>query len=472
MIEGLEPYPQYKRAEMPWVAELPRHWAEKRAKYFFREVDERSEAGKEELLSVSHKTGVTPRSQKNVTMFKAESYAGHKLCRPNDLAINTMWAWMGALGVSRHTGIVSPAYGVYRPTRTDELMPAFVDALLRTPTYVAEFVCRSTGIRSSRLRLYPEQFLRIPLACPPPDEQAAIVRFIDYADRRIRRYIRAKQKLIKLLEEQKQAIIHQAVTRGLDPNVRFTPSGLEPLGDVPDHWEVRRLKFLTTATGGMTPSKADARYWCGDVPWVSPKDMKRRFINDSIDHISQAALDETGVRLVPPGAVLIVVRGMILARRFPTAVTMVPVTLNQDMKALRLSRGCRPEYFAYLFQGLEPHILSLAEEAGHGTRCLRTDSWENMALAVPPPNEQESIALNLDVELAEISSVQEHGRREIDLLHEYGTRLIADVVTGKLDVREAAAALPDELDDDEPELEETDDELDDAAELIDEESDA
>ncbi|MCA9627690.1 MAG: restriction endonuclease subunit S, partial [Myxococcales bacterium] len=272
MIEGLKPYPSYKPAELPTLDEVPSHWDQRRAKFLFREVDERSQTGAEELLSVSHKTGITPRSQKNVTMFKAESYVGHKLCRPNDLAINTMWAWMGALGVSRHVGIVSPAYGVYRPTGRGGLVPAYTDALLRTPAFVHEYNRRSTGIQSSRLRLYPEEFLRIPLLVPPVGEQHAIAKFIDHADRRIRRYIRAKQKLINLLEEQKQAIIHQAVTRGLNPDVRLKPSGVEWLGDVPEHWDVVRFKSAALVHGRLVDPRLP-KYRA--LPLVAPNHIER-----------------------------------------------------------------------------------------------------------------------------------------------------------------------------------------------------
>lgn len=156
---------------------VPEHWNEQRAKTFFREVDDRSKTGQEELLSVSHLTGVTPRSQKNVTMFKAASYVGSKLCQPGDIVINTLWAWMAALGASRHVGIVSPAYGVYRPHRADSFNPAYLDYLLRTRAYVAEYIGRSTGIRSSRLRLYPNQFLDIALLQPPRPEQDQIVAY-------------------------------------------------------------------------------------------------------------------------------------------------------------------------------------------------------------------------------------------------------------------------------------------------------
>jgi type I restriction enzyme, S subunit len=178
----LKPYPEYKDSGLPWLGKIPAHWHERRAKYFFHEVDERSGTGQEELLSVSHLTGVSPRSQKNVTMFKAESYVGHKLCQAGDLVINTMWAWMAALGVARQTGIVSPSYAVYRPIRSNLLLHDFVDHLLRTKPYASEYVCRSTGIRSSRLRLYPEKFLDIPIICPSYEEQEQILSFLQMKD--------------------------------------------------------------------------------------------------------------------------------------------------------------------------------------------------------------------------------------------------------------------------------------------------
>ena len=170
-------YQLYRTSKMQWLPPVPEHWDEQRAKVFFREVDERSRTGEEELLSVSHLTGVTPRSQKKVTMFKAASYVGSKLCRPGDIVINTLWAWMAALGASRHVGIVSPAYGVYRPHRPDSFNPAYLDYLLRTRAYVAEYIGRSTGIRSSRLRLYPNQFLDIALIQPPRTEQDQMVAY-------------------------------------------------------------------------------------------------------------------------------------------------------------------------------------------------------------------------------------------------------------------------------------------------------
>jgi len=254
MIEDLKPYPQYKESGLPWLGEVPAHWVERRAKYFFREVDERSESGGEELMSVSHKTGVTPRKQ-SVTMFLAESTVGYKICRRGDIAINTMWAFMGALGIARQEGIVSPAYGVYRPIRLGVIGSEYLDKLLRIEAYKTEYIRRSTGINSSRLRLYPDQFLQIPLLCPPPDEQSAIARFLAWATNRLDRAIGAKRRIIALLQEQKQAIIHRAVTRGLDPSVPLKDSGISWLGEIPEHWEARRLKDVASVQTGITLGK-------------------------------------------------------------------------------------------------------------------------------------------------------------------------------------------------------------------------
>jgi type I restriction enzyme, S subunit len=218
MIEGLHPYEDMRPTGFEWLPELPVTWELHRAKYSFRESDERSVTGDEELLSVSHKTGVTPRREKTVTMFMAESYAGHKLCRPGDIAVNTMWARMAALGVSRHVGLVSPSYGIYRPRSRSQFEPRYLDYLLRTEVYRAAYIRSSRGITKSRLRLYPPDFLQIAFVQPHLYEQRLIVRFLDWHGAQTAKFIRTKKQLIALLNEQKQAIIHHAVTRGLDPS--------------------------------------------------------------------------------------------------------------------------------------------------------------------------------------------------------------------------------------------------------------
>ena len=178
----------------------PARWPMFRGKQLFKVIDERSEEGTEELLSVSHITGITPRSQKNVTMFKSESLIGYKLCQIGDIAANTMWTWQGAIGVSKYLGVVSPAYNVYRQNG-DIYNPRFLDILLRERTLVDVYHSLSTGVRASRLRLYPDAFLTIPFPVPPRTEQDQIVRFVDWKVSGINRLIASKRKQLGLVEE-------------------------------------------------------------------------------------------------------------------------------------------------------------------------------------------------------------------------------------------------------------------------------
>ena len=215
VTRGLDPDVSLEPSGVEWLGDVPSHWEVKRAKYFYREVDERSSSGMEELMSVSHKTGVTPR-KRNVTMFMAGSNIGYRICRPGDIAINTMWAYMAALGVARQVGLISPSYGVYRP-RADRLFnPDYIDPLLRTEGYRSEYLCRSTGITSSRLRLYPDSFLGIPLLHPPFEEQGAIVEYLGKATAEADNLISRAHRQIDLIQEYRTRMIADVVTGKLD----------------------------------------------------------------------------------------------------------------------------------------------------------------------------------------------------------------------------------------------------------------
>lgn len=215
VTRGLDADAPMKPSGIEWLGEIPAHWEVKPAKYYFREVDERSEQGLEELLSVSHITGVTPRSEKNITMFMAESYEGSKTCKPGDLVINIMWAWMGAAGVSAYSGIVSSAYGVYRQQH-DSFDWQYLDYLIRSRPYVAEYTCRSTGITSSRLRMYTEDFFGIPIICPPRLEQEQIIRSIGEESAQLDTAVSKAEREIKLIKEYQTALIADAVTGKID----------------------------------------------------------------------------------------------------------------------------------------------------------------------------------------------------------------------------------------------------------------
>jgi type I restriction enzyme S subunit len=222
------------RRDADWLGTVPASWEMKRMRFIYRERIGRSESGEEELLSASHLTGVTKRSEKSVNMFLAESNVGYKLVMRDDLVVNTMWAWMGAMGVSPEEGIISPSYGVYRPIGSD-LSPEFADLVVRSPQFIAEATRRSKGIHSSRLRLYTDALYDIIFPVPPLCDQVKLVEQL--ARRRSRENaLREKNKqAITLLQEFRTSLITAAVTGQIDPatyrNSGMTDRTLDRIGE-------------------------------------------------------------------------------------------------------------------------------------------------------------------------------------------------------------------------------------------------
>ncbi len=210
VTRGLDPNAPLKPSGQEWLGEIPAHWLVERAKNLFTVRDERSDDGSEELLTVSHITGVTSRSEKEVYMFEADDKAGYKRCMPGDLAINTLWAWMGAMGISPLAGIVSPDYHVY--ASKGELLTDYVDLLCRSRPFVAEVSRWSKGVWSSRLRLYPENFFEMRLPVPPHDEQIEIARTVETDQRKANALRESLQLSISLAKERRAALITAAVT--------------------------------------------------------------------------------------------------------------------------------------------------------------------------------------------------------------------------------------------------------------------
>ena len=211
VTKGLDPTVPMKDSGFEWIGEIPAHWKIQRGKALFKETEARSADGSEELLTVSQYTGITPRSQKNVTMFEALSLEGYKICEIGDIAANTMWLWAGAIGVSEYRGVVSPSYNVYRQ-RSNNFAPRYLDQLLRAPMLVQEYDSLSTGIRASRLRLYPKDFFNIMFPVPPLEEQQAILDTLNSKLSAVDRLIAIKQAKIEKLEQYKRSLIYEYVT--------------------------------------------------------------------------------------------------------------------------------------------------------------------------------------------------------------------------------------------------------------------
>ena len=271
---------------------------------------------------------------------------------------------------------------------------------------------------------------------PSPGEQTRIANFLDEKTARIDALIAEKERLRVLVAEQFKARLGTAVVEGLGQRGkrRLVPAIKKGFEAVREDWALVPIKHIATAGGGMTPSKEREEFWGGAIPWVSPKDMKRFILHDSEDHITDEAMGSTSLRLHPVNSVLIVVRGMILAHTFPVAMNAVPVTINQDMKALRTNSRMSAGYLAWMLRGLAPLMLSLTEESAHGTKALRTEQWGNQPVPVPCEEEQTQLVAQFRKWEREATELSAHLDQHILLLREYRSSLISAVVTGQLDI--------------------------------------
>jgi type I restriction enzyme S subunit len=411
----------------------------------FDEAKDRDHAD-EQMLSVTITRGVIKQRALLEGSSKRDSSnqdkSAYKLVCPGDLAYNKMRAWQGAVGVSGLRGIVSPAYVVVRLRSANT--PRYFHHLFRTPGFAKEAERWSYGITSDMWSLRPEHFKMIRACVPPGPEQASIVRFLDHVDRRIRRYIRAKQKLIRLLEEQKQAIIHRAVTRGLDPNVRLKPSGVEWLGDVPEHWEVARLKVVTShivdCVHATPVSDVD-----GEYPAIRTADIEPGYLRlRTARRVNHAQYLGWTARLEPrEGDVLYTREG----ERYGLA-TLVPpdvkLCISQRMMVFRVRGSPSSAYVMWQLNCPDVYAQASQDIGGATAPHVNVERIRNYAIVLPPLGEQRQIASWIDTESQGLDVGRAGAEREITLLREYRTRLVADVVTGKLDVREVAARLPEE----------------------------
>jgi type I restriction enzyme, S subunit len=432
-VAALNPYPSYRDSGLPWLGNIPQHWTMSRAKYLFREVDDRSATGNEELLSVSHLTGVTPRREKNVTMFMAESNAGHKLCRPGDLVINTMWAWMAALGVSAREGLVSPSYGVYRPLSAD-LLPGYTDHLLRTSIYAAEYTRRSTGVNSSRLRLYPDQFLRIPIIVPPKAEQEAIARFIGRLGRLIGFYIQAKRQLLSLLGEERQVIVDQTLGGG----------GVE----AQRNRQKIRLKYVATVQTGLTLGKDYGSQELLEYPYLRVANVQSGALNLSEISTVRVPRAEAKATTLQAGDVLMTEGGDIdkLGRGCVWLGEIEDCLHQNHVFAVRPKKGILlPEYLVTVLAS--SHSRQYFETTAKKTTNLASTNSTTLGrlpLLLPGIGEQHDVLTSLVARTSALDRATRRAQQEIGLLREYRSRLVTDVVTGRVDIREAVASLPDE----------------------------
>jgi len=467
-IRNLKPYPRMKDSGVPWLGEVPEHWEARKLRHVLRQVTVRNRPNLP-LLSVVREKGVILRDVSNGAEnhnFIPDDLSNYKVVCSGQFAMNKMKAWQGSYGVSRYDGIVSPAYFVFDIAGVGG---DYFHAAMRSRAYVPFFTQASDGVRIGQWDLSQARMRGVPFFVPPLPEQAGIVRFLDHVDRRIRRYIRTKWKLITLLEEQKQTVIHRAVTRGLAPDVHLKPSGVEWLGDVPEHWEVMSLGVAASVQTGPFGSQLHAsEYVTGGTPVINPSHMREESIDAdpkvSVRSVKAAELDRHKL-----------FAGDVVAARRGELGRCALVVNGQEgwlcgTGSLRIRPRCEvllPGYLVQVLSSFGVHETLTMSSIGATMDNLNASMMARLRIPMPPLQEQSAITEHIARKSLLIRSASLKAQREISLLREYRTRLIADVVTGKLDVREAAARLAQEAE--EPEL------LDDAgalAEDISEETEA
>lgn len=431
MIEGLEPYAAYRPFPGPWIPRVPTHWSVVRTKSVVRERVEKGHPD-EPLLAATQSMGVVRKDRygsRTVTAQKDLHLL--KFVRVGDFVIS-LRSFQGGIEYARDQGIISPAYTILRAT--PEATHAYLALLFKSRPFVESLTLHVTGIREGQNVDYP-RLARAELPLPPPHEQAAIVRFLDHADRRIRRYVRAKQKLIKLLEEQKQAIIHQAVTRGLDPSVPTKDSALPWVPRVPAHWD------LVPNRAHLKVRKVLVRARHGEFELLS---LTKRgvIVRDISENKGKFSSDLGTSQEVRPGDLVFCLFdvpetprtvglsshvGMITGAY--TVFECVDPAVARFLEAFYIAMDDR-KLLSPLYSGLR-HTIPKERLLGART-------------PLPPPEERERILDAITSASAAHERAIDGARREVALLGELRTRLISDVVTGQLDVRAAAAGLPDE----------------------------
>lgn len=424
MIDELKPYPEYQDIDQPWVGAVPAHWRVERGKRLFVRM-QRPARDEDQTLTCFRDGVVTLRKNRRLRGYtEALKEIGYQGVRVGDLVIHAMDAFAGAVGVSDSDGKGSPVYQVCQPR--EEVNAKYYAFLVREMSRSQWIMALAKGIRERstdfRFETFGGQFLPV----PPPDEQAAIVRFLGAVDRKVNRFIRAKRRLIEVLTEQKQAIITHAVTKGLNPHalgVRFKPSGIDWLGDVPAHWDVQRLKWLAhIKTGGRdTVHRKDD----GAYPFFVR--------SQTVERIDTYCFDGEAVLTAGDGA------GVAKVFHY------VNEKFDYHQRVYKFSdfRRVRGKFFFHYFS-VTLRFEAFRETAKSTVDSLRLPMLQDFPVPIPPLDEQDAIVAYVEEQTSGINKSISLIRREIDLIREYRTRLVADVVTGKVDVRAAAAALPDE----------------------------
>ncbi len=414
----------YKPTNIPWLPEIPENWDIIRVKHILKEMDSRSVDGNEDLLSVSQYTGVTLRRDKlendEDLLTNASTLVGYKRVEKSDLVINIMLAWNGSLGVSPYNGIASPAYGVYRFKGAN--VSGYYHYLLRTPMMQAYFKSVSTGVIDSRLRMYSDDFFRLYVPLPPLAEQQAIAAYLDEKTAQIAAFISGKQKLIALLKEQKAAIIQQALT----------PAFWK--ADFPETaWVKKKLPWLFRNIGsGTTPDSGNTEYYGGHHKWINTGDLNDGYLEDCEKTVSDAAIEQFSVlKKYPAGSLVIALYGATIGK---TSITTFEACTNQACCVLaeyKESEVFLP-YMFYWFLSIRADLIKMS--VGGGQPNISQGIIRSLRCPLPSVGVQKIVVDYIRDEHQKLDALITRAEREIALVKELQQSIIAEAVTGKLQI--------------------------------------
>lgn len=423
MIANLKAYPKMKDSGVPWLGEVPEHWKVARLKSCARNVVElQRDSGDSRCVTLEDVESWTGRIRIDGAADGQSLDSQVKRFTSTDVLFGKLRPYLAKVAQPEVDGCCVGEFLVLRSG--PQMTPAYLATLLRSRPFIEAVASSTFGARMPRAEW---SFIgALPIPVPSVEEQQAICRHLAFADRQIDRYITTKGKLIELLEEQKQAIIHQAVTRGMDPNVRLKSSGVGSMGEVPDGWQLsrvknefaclnsRRIPLSGPERGNMTVRRYDY-YGASGV----------------IDHVDDFLFDDELVLIAEDGANLVL-------RNLPLAfVARGKFWVNNHAHVLKPRRG-NLEFLAGLMQSLDyrPWISGAAQPK------LTQDRLMGIPIAVPPPQEQDHIVSIISQKTKLLDHCLEMTRLELGLWRELRGRLIADVVTGKITVRAERNALP------------------------------
>lgn len=420
----MKKYEANEDSDIEWVSSIPMNWKVIPAKALWKVRKEPvgDNASPEDLISVSEYYGVAPRAKKidsDETLMRAESLDGYQLCYPGDLVMNIMLAWKGAQGISAYEGIVSPSYAVYKPICSHDICPRYFHYLLRCDTYKTVFKRWSTGIIDSRLRLYPEAFLRIPLLLPPKSVQEAIATFLDTKTTEIDSLIVKTERSIKLLEEYRKSVISGAVTKGLDPDTPMKDSGIDWIGKMPEHWSISKVKYEFTNHDSLRrPVEASLRSQDSEnlYPYYGASGI--------VDTIDDYIFDGRRILIGEDGANLAL-------RNLPLVyVAEGKYWVNNHAHILEPSGSLDFDYAAHQLE-----LIDLADYiTGSAQPKLSQANLGRIPVAVPPMEEQRAIVRQVNSSLCSLEESINTKRLLTERLKEYRESLIYEAVTGKIKI--------------------------------------